>query len=156
MIINQFLKEVRRYCSLIEDAHKISLEEFLVQLSIILPLIYSYGKELPILKVKNEGINDRKIYDYSKEIADKLGNKNIYNEVFDPLTDKKPIKTTLSDDLADIYRGLKGPLTEYENDNNEDTIWEWKFEIQGHTGDHLVDALRVIHRLTNPYYCDSL
>ena len=79
-----------------------------------------------------------------------LGKYDSYFEVFDPAFDTDAIQTMLSDDLSDIYTNLKRPLIKYESGeepNQRIAIWEWKFNIQTHCGDHLVDALRPIHRL---------
>jgi hypothetical protein len=57
---------------------------------------------------------------------------------------------------------LKGSLIKYESGKEPRqrvAIWEWKFNLQEHCGDHLVDALRPIHRLIyyhlNPEYQDE-
>ena len=51
-------------------------------------------------------------------------------------------------DLADIWRDLREPL--YYWDAGDETIqaeaaWEWRWTIRNHAGDHLVEAIRVIH-----------
>jgi len=80
-----------------------------------------------------------------------MGRFDLYREVFDPVYDDGIVVSSLGDDLSDIYRDLKGPLLDYDNGSIIDAIWSWKFCLRGHCGDHLVDALRVIHRLVNDH-----
>jgi hypothetical protein len=71
----------------------------------------------------------------------------VYWEVFDPYVDAAPVAGSLSDDVLDVYfdvwRGLdlwksKAPRAA--------AIWEWRFHLDVHWGDHAVDALRALHR----------
>jgi hypothetical protein len=79
-----------------------------------------------------------------------LGRYDIYSQVFDPVADTEAIKTTLSDDLSDIYTDLKQSLIKYDSEeeaNQRIAIWEWKFNMQIHWGHHVVGVLSPIHSL---------
>jgi len=80
------------------------------------------------------------------DLATMLGTRDVYSEVFDPRTDVEVIQTTLSVDLADIFVDLKGPLADFDSGRINDAIWRWRFTLAGHCGDHIVDAMRAIHR----------
>jgi hypothetical protein len=83
-------------------------------------------------------------------IGQLLGEYDQYAEVFDPVVDREFLLTHLSDDLADIFSDLAVPLRWWDRGNDSartQALWQWKFNITGHCGDHLVDALRPIHRL---------
>jgi hypothetical protein len=148
--IENFLSLVHEYLRLIEDADSISAYQLLYKCAIILPKIYSLGLELPDIELKNSEIVT---YDGNPPagIGSKLGKYDIYWEVLDPIFEQEVGAGTLSEDLTSIYMELKGPLIAYEKGEASDAIWHWKFNIKSHCGDHLVDALRTIHRLINDH-----
>jgi hypothetical protein len=80
------------------------------------------------------------------DLARLLGPWDLYSEVFDPCKETEAIHQTLSDDLADIYIDLKRELSVFDGGAVDDAIWSWRFTLAGHCGDHIVDAMRVIHR----------
>jgi hypothetical protein len=84
-------------------------------------------------------------------LAKLLGRVDRYFEVYDPIYDQEALASSLSDDLADIYLDLARPLRQFDAGQHTDAIWEWRFAVRGHCGDHIVDALRAIHRLVNDH-----
>jgi len=148
--IENFLSLVRVYVRLIESAHSFSAHQLLSKCAVLLPKIYSLGLELPDIEPKNDEIVT---YEGNPPtgIGSKLGKYDIYWEVLDPVFKEEVGAGTLSEDLAEIYMELKGPLIAYEKGQESDAIWQWKFNIKSHCGDHLVDALRTIHRLVNDH-----
>ena len=72
-----------------------------------------------------------------------------YSEVFDPLPvpPETPVVGSLSfDDIPCIYHDLveKG-LSLYDRGYTNDAIWEWKFSLQTHWGEHATSAIRALH-----------
>jgi hypothetical protein len=86
----------------------------------------------------------RQLYDLLKE---KLGDWDLYWQVFNPTTDKEADCGTLADDIADIYRDLKEGLVLNEKRlaRPEDVIWEWRLLYYSHWGKHAIDAMLTIH-----------
>ena len=80
-----------------------------------------------------------------------FGRYDGYFEVYDPYVEDEPVMSSLADDLADIYLDLARPLGAFDTGNVADAVWSWRFNVRGHCGDHLVDALRAIHRLVNDH-----
>jgi hypothetical protein len=152
-IRKQFIITVKEYVDLIEKFPQYSLQDFLRKCAKLLPQIYTLGQELPEVELPNEASDEIAIKEVisPREALEKFfGKHDHYKEIFDPIFDEDIVEASLSDDLTDIYLDLKRPLLKYEMGNNnlkEIALWEWKFNIQGHCGDHLVDALRPIHRL---------
>ena len=151
-MIDQFLELVRRYLALADEVQQSRARAFLCECAILLPQIYAIGQQLPDVELPDSDQSDG-VENFQSPITtihQKLGKYDLYWEVFDPVFDTKPVVGLLSDDLTDIYRELKEPLAKYETDvegQQRTAIWEWKFNIAGHCGDHLVDVLRPIHRL---------
>jgi hypothetical protein len=69
-----------------------------------------------------------------------------YWEVFDPYKLDQPVAGSLSDDLLDVYRDVRRGLALWESPHDAAAIWEWRFSLESHWGDHAVDALRALHR----------
>lgn len=149
--IEHFLSLVREYVRLIENAQSPSPHRFLFQCAVLLPRIYSLGLELPETEPKSDEIVTYDGNSPVRVLSSILGRYDEYWEIFDPVFEKEAVAATLSDDLADVYMELKGPLIAYEKGQESDAIWQWKFNIKTHCGDHLVDALRTIHRLINDH-----
>jgi len=82
-------------------------------------------------------------------LKEKLGDWDLYWQVFDPTKDNKAIYGTLADDIADIYRDLKNGINLTESDTvlPRDIISEWRFGFYSHWGRHAINALGTIHRL---------
>ena len=70
-----------------------------------------------------------------------------YWEIYDPLEPDEPVCGSLFDDLGDIYRELKSGTLEYEAGRTNNAIWEWKFGVDNHWGQHVVDAIRALHSI---------
>jgi hypothetical protein len=62
----------------------------------------------------------------------------------------KPLCTSLSDGLADIWRDLKRGLLALDADEQRYSaavFWDWRFSFDTHWGDHAVDSIWGIHAL---------
>ncbi len=64
----------------------------------------------------------------------------VYSEPNDT-TDPSPGIGDLADDLADIWRDLKGGLALYQKGNHASAAWEWKNSFNTHWGRHAASAL---------------
>ena len=71
-----------------------------------------------------------------------------YWEVFDPRESSEPVIGSLTDDVGDIYRDVVRGLMLFESGETEAAVWDWGFGRESHWGDHAVDALRALQRLT--------
>jgi hypothetical protein len=145
----KFIVVVKEYLALIDGAAGYTAHALLRQCAILLPEIYSLGLQLPDVEPKHIGVHRTRLESPMKTLTDLLGDYNRYKEVYDPLCDVDLIEPTLSDDLADIFLDLQSPWEDFQRGNKEDAIWSWRFSIRGHCGDHIVDSLRVIHRLVH-------
>jgi hypothetical protein len=149
--IDRFIPIVREYLELIEGASQTTPYALLAKSAILLPQLYTCGLQLPDTEPTDDETSEDDGTSQMGSLFSILGRYDRYREVFDPVYDEESIPASLSDDLADIYRDLRGPLVEYNNGQQDNAIWLWKFNIQNHCGDHIVDALRVIHRLVHDH-----
>lgn len=152
-MIDQFVELVREYLALIDGLPGIAPREFLLDCAILLPQIYSLSHQLPDVELPDDDSSEEREEEVESpmgKISNLLGDYDLYSIVFDPITDADALKTTLSDDLSDIYADLKRGLIKYDIGDKQDrdvAIWEWKFHMQIHWGQHAVGVLRPIHSL---------
>jgi hypothetical protein len=162
---NRFASVAQEFCSAIDSAPKLDRSELLVHVYGILPHLISEAIRLPNLELNDdEGQEDeiRKSHARAKvRLSDarfgqlyeslklKLGDLNLYWEVWDPTRDNEAIHGSLADDFADIYRDLKEglDLSEANQAQPEDNIWHWRLLYYSHWGKHAIDAPRTIHFL---------
>ena len=68
-----------------------------------------------------------------------------YWEVFNPYVYEDPVCGDLADDLSDIAADLKAGMNEYETGRIGSAVFEWRFGLRNHWGQHIVNALRALH-----------
>lgn len=156
-----FIKNAQDFCLLVEGNDDVSFEDFFKKLSYSLVGLYLVAFSLPDVEPDDDNetpdyTNAKNINDIRRSIeislAKKLQDHDKYYEVFDPRFPRKedPIECDLSADIADIYSDVKTALENYHQQTGgsiNNSIWDWKDDFQHHWGNHLVDALRVIHGL---------
>lgn len=149
--MEQFIGLIREYIALVDRCSEHTAREFLLRCASLLPRIYALGIQLPDVDLPEREMTWETLSNCPlSAISELLGKYDEYAEVFDPVLDREFLLTHLSDDLTDIYSDLRVPLTRYERGGDNDraeAIWQWQFNLRGHCGDHLVDAMRPIHRL---------
>jgi hypothetical protein len=142
--------------------------ELLMQVYQILPDLIGQANRLPDVStsnsddqidktttpVSNAGVQEHirqwgQLYELMK---DKLGDWNLYHQVFDPTQDTEAVAGALADDIADIYADLRDGLVfiELAQGDPDEAIWTWRLSFYSHWGKHAIDALLTIHfRLQN-------
>lgn len=144
--IERFVQLVREYRGLIDEARPDLRREFLSRCSILLPGIYADGLSLPDLGLEDEDV-EREVASPLANLTTVLGSHDHYQMVFDPTDDFEVVTGSIADDLADIYIDLVAPLMTYEAGHVAAAVWQWKFNVEGHCGQHIVNVLAPIHRL---------
>ncbi len=147
----EFVAFVKEYIALIEGAADLWGGALLSRVSVLLPHIYALGMTIPDLEPETEFPISYVGPEVPATLLEKLEKYDSYYETLDPVTGKDVVVGSLSDDLADIYEGLKGPLDAYREDRQKDALWQWRFNLRGRCGDQLVNALRAVHRIVNDH-----
>ena len=70
-----------------------------------------------------------------------------YWEVFDPFTKEEAVCADLVEDLSEIAADLQSGIREFEAGRKGNAVFEWKFGLNSHWGNHAVDALRALHAI---------
>jgi len=156
MPVRQFVEATRKYLATVDDLTSQTRCDFLATCARLLPRLYELGQALPEVDPGEFSVDLPHIESRMAVIGKLLGDADEYAQVFDPIADRKFLMAYLSDDLSDIYSDLAGPLRLYDNGPEAvqaEAIWHWRFNITGHCGDHIVSALRPIHRLLYDHLC---
>jgi Domain of unknown function (DUF5063) len=156
-MVERFVKVVRDYLALVDGLPGPTAIEFLSQCVILVPQIYALSQQLPDIELTEDEASEESEVEAEPpmgKIHSLLGKYDLYSAVFDPVFDEAALKTTISDDLSDIYTDLKRPLFHYDSGDEHQqriAIWEWKFYMKIHWGHHAVGALRPIHSLVHDH-----
>jgi Domain of unknown function (DUF5063) len=156
-IANQFGRVAERYFQIVDSATGLEKNQFLSQIYEILPELIGHAIHLPAVELTDD--EDTKRIDESMKpdqwrrlyegLQAKLGDADLYWEVFDPTKDTESSIGSLADDIADIYRDLEKGMIILSDSNGKPTeaIWTWRFLFGSHWGKHAIDALRTMHFL---------
>ncbi|MFZ3264951.1 MAG: DUF5063 domain-containing protein [Terriglobales bacterium] len=154
----EFTLVAAHFCDVVDSASALDRVELLSRLYEMLPRLISQGIALPSLSWSNDDTRKEirqtrmkeaewgQLYELLKE---KLGEWNLYWQVFDPTNDSEAIRGSLADDIADIYRDIKEGLT-LHNPNlalQQDAVRGWRVLYYSHWGPHAINALFTIHFL---------
>ena len=166
----RFSSIAERYCGLVDSASELTRTQLLVALYRFLPELLSEAIRLPDTDPHDRASNDDpnenlapkfthsrlSDSDWSKlfqSLRQKLGDADLYQEIFNPIEGKNSVTASLADDIADVYRDLRDGLSlaNVEAASPADVIWEWRFGFYSHWGNHAMNALRTMHHILGGY-----
>ena len=146
--IDHFIGLARRYCLWVVSVQGGSVEE-MRKARLFLSELHLAAINLPHIGVGEDVESDEVSHDVWDALYRRLSDLpvNGYWDVFDPLKEdeKEPVHHSLADDLADIYRDLKGGLDLFDSGHVIEAVWEWRFSFRTHWGQHLTGARRALH-----------
>lgn len=151
----EFVTVAAEYCAFVERVRDTDRRSFVDTALKILPLLYLKASLLPECELIGEG--DLEVFvtedDYEwvrRSVADKLGPKDDYLEVFLPemAYSDTPIKKCISEDMADIYQDLKDFIGVFQlgmNATMNDSLCVCQEHFAEFWGQRLVNTLRALH-----------
>jgi hypothetical protein len=159
-VASRFDVIARQFCAVVDSALSMDRAELLARIYPILPKLIDEAIGLPDVALSESATVHVNVSRKEQEergrrynlLKEKLGDWDLYHQVFDPTEDNEAIFGTLADDIADIYSDLKEglALNEMPSIPPEDVIWGWRLSFYSHWGKHAMDALLTIHfRLQN-------
>ena len=144
--VERFIAVARAFCSLLESATELELRDLRARLLVALPELYLAGLALPLPETDVEAESVSLKLDLLVGLAQHLGEHDAYWVVFDPTQREAPIQGSLAQDLSEIRFDLQQGLVALDQGALlEAVVWEWRFGLDSHWGNHLVDAFRAIH-----------
>jgi hypothetical protein len=141
----RFAAVAREFSELVDTATEREPADLRERLLRILPALYLAGLDLPF-EAPDAEYDDVELQLDFVRLSKHLGELDRYWEVYDPTEETKPVESFIALDLAEIRNDLQQGLLALERgEPPEAVVWEWRFGLEHHWGDHLVDALRAIH-----------
>ena len=129
------------YCDFIDSTRSFDEEENFSKLLRIISQLYTNALDLP--EVEEEHRPD---VEFPLPVVN-VKHHNVYTEMFDPYHDETPVNGCLDDDILGIYSDLKKGLLLYEQGHGIEAVWEWKFGLEVHWGEHATSAIRALHSI---------
>lgn len=150
--VQAFRSLAEAYCALVEQVEHLESHEVLRRLSVLLPALIAQAPDLPELE-PTEGYDAPEISHsaWSERFAAiqrTLGHLGDYWTTMEARSIAEPdvVSLPVADDLADIWRDLRGGLDTLAEDGAvADAVWEWRFNFGIHWGAHATEALRAVH-----------
>ena len=154
------------FCALVENRDSHPAPEWLKAVHLLLPRVYAAALALPRVEPDTGSAGEHTLThdDWQvvyKDLTERLGRWDSYFDVSDPYdqVSHEPIRISLADDLADIYRDVKnGLLAEQavaEARPNE-VLWTWRFEFESHWAAHAAGALRALQTALLVHYAEHV
>ncbi|ANU10905.1 hypothetical protein BBH88_11580 [Planococcus antarcticus DSM 14505] len=131
------------YCDFIDSCRIFENEESFRKLLRIISQLYTNALDLPEVELEEEYLTD---VDFPLPEVD-VKHHNVYTEIFDPYHDETPVNGCLDDDIIDIYSDIKKGHILYEQGQDVKAVWEWRFGLEVHWGEHATSAIRALHSI---------
>lgn len=142
--VRAFVAAAKDFCEFVDTAFTVeNLSERLRMARHCLAKLVAAGSALPLVEATTDEIV---VWDGGPPDWPGFGPHDLYWEVFDPYVDEERVAGSLSDDFLDIYRDLERGLLAYDEGQQHDAVWEWRFHFDHQWGEHAVDALRALQR----------
>jgi hypothetical protein len=164
-IAARFADYASQYCTFVQNCGDLTPYEFVVRALNVLATLQREAIALPeiheIVGTRDASVSidipTEQIHAVTGPISEKLGKHDFYLLVFDPTDHEdtdRPVGSSISGDLADIYVDVKRGLLAFQQPESYatgDVLWTWKFNFIHHWGRHLADAQRTLFFLISNY-----
>ena len=153
-VADRFGVAAKQFCSIVDSASHMDRGEFVSQIYRVLPKLIDQAIEMPDVegsdreqRKSSPRVRHEEWEQFYNSLKEKLGDWDLYHQVFDPTHDNEAIVGTLADDIADIFGDLKEGLVfiEAAQASPEEAIWTWRLLFYSHWGKHAMDVLLAIH-----------
>lgn len=122
--------------------------------------LYEHALRLP--EIDAENLLTRVDHEAWQRMRAHLGRRlarDYYWETFEPLEQEKPepVVASLSDDLADIWCGIKPGVAEIDcakQTSISDAVWHWRSSFESHWGHHGALAIFALHAVCFGQFAD--
>ena len=161
------LQSAKEYCDYLEyiTSNNVNQADFIDSIHTLLVNLYHQSISLIKLDIALTSkkhiditIDESTINHLRMRLTGILGEFTDYSESFDPIIiegDDNYSQGWLVDDLADIYIDLYRAVQKVDSSVDssiQQAMWELRFGLGAHWGNHLINALRFVHYLQFSHY----
>ena len=143
--INDFYNLSIEFSKYIQE--QVISESSIDKLMIYLMRLYVAANELPNMEAETESSDDIRFF---PTLSFSEGFETLYWSIFDPFNNNpedEVVCMSLFADLKTVLDNLQSGVSEYEACRIGNAVFNWKFEFEGHTGTHIVNALKALHAI---------
>ena len=141
------------YCAVVEGAEGLGRDRFVRDAASTLAMVVALAYRIPPIPVTSDddesepdGIPHEVWRSVMKSVQTVLDEWDDYWTTMS-IHEETPVNLSLADALADIWRDLRAGLDALGSGAPaEDALWEWRFGLRTHWGNHAVEALRALHQ----------
>jgi len=151
--LERFPLVARKFCAFVDVCAGLDRQTLLRQVSVELALLCEVGARLPWVNPATDSLDsppdssslrNQQFVSIETMFREKLGQLNMYWEVFDPTQKEEPVSCSLSMDITEIYFDLKESVELLEsNVAREDVYFDWRLSFRSHWSRHAASALKV-------------
>jgi hypothetical protein len=150
-VAEDFASAAARFCAAIEAVGRIPRRRWLAEVEAALADVYASGVRLPDAGRVRDDPGFRMTHEEWSGVFDALrtvlGAADRYRVVFDP-QDESSVEASLADDLADVYRDLKGGLDALHSGTSpENLLFEWRLGFETDWARHALGALSALRAI---------
>ena len=151
----EFVTVANEYCKILENLNNFSLTEFIKNTYNISSLLHLKVLSLPKPEISEQlpsetFMTEADWHYIDSAISKKLGQYEIYTDLFEPLNSDTPINISMSECLTDIYQDLKD-FTKIYHIAGEDVIknamYDCKTNFEQVWGPRILIVLKEFHNL---------
>lgn len=143
--VETFIAAATAYCDFIDSCHIFEEESSFRKLLRIISQLYATALDLPEVEPEEEHSIE---VDFPLPKVD-FKHHNVYTEIFNPYRDETPVNGCLDDDIMGIYSDIKKGLILYDQGHSIEAVWEWRFGLEVHWGEHATSAIRALHSINS-------
>jgi hypothetical protein len=145
--VRAFVDTVRSYLAFIDSPP--APEALPRACATLLTRLYEQGMRLPDAEPSEEDVATIS-RPPSIELHAAIGERDVYWLVLDPFDANGVVAGSLSEDLTSVYEDMAAPLALFDREDEEaarTAVWQWRFNMETHTGKHIIGALNPLHAL---------
>ncbi|MGH2435921.1 MAG: DUF5063 domain-containing protein [bacterium] len=154
---DQFRRHAQRFVSLVERGEAIPTSSFLIEVVTALAELCAIALTLPEIETQTETQTDLDVTAPSvvETLARRLGDADAHWEVSDPTKKTEPVRASLAEDIAGIYRDLKrGLLLTAHGASTTEVLRHWRKSFNTRWGMKATGAMRAIYWALHHRTCE--
>jgi hypothetical protein len=164
--VRDFVRAAKRFCTLIESHREFKRKDFIYEAAEAVAELQFRGIRLLALKPPIEWSRQtieyppdsaQRFFALRKQLGGKVGPRDRYWEIFDPLTLDSAVSFGVSSDLAEIYQDVSRALPLFAVGRPADVreaVWHWALDYLNHWGHHCASVMRPLRQLVEEYDTD--
>jgi hypothetical protein len=148
-LAEDFATAATRFCSVIERVGDSSRSRWLAEVEAALSEVYASAVRLPHVGPATDepwrGMSTDEWSSLFDALLLKTGTDDGYWRILDPGDQASVVRSSLADDLADVYRALRGGVNAVRSGvAPEEVLFEWRLGFDSHWASHAVGALTAL------------